>query len=82
MYTVELDPIAAEQADTLPPTAINAFLELRALLELQPWNGLPLNPDNPKANMLTQTFGDAGMTTYFIVDHLRLVYVVRVDWLG
>lgn len=63
MYTVELDPIAAEQAGSPPPTAINAFLELRALLELQPWNGLPLNPDNPKANMLTQTFGDAGMAT-------------------
>jgi hypothetical protein len=32
--------------------------------------------------MLTHTFGSAGMATYFIVEHLRLVYVVRVDWLG
>ncbi|GAA3442726.1 hypothetical protein [Planomonospora venezuelensis] len=82
MYSVELDPIAQQQAEALPTTAITAFLELRAALELQPGSGEPLAANNPKANMLTHTFGSAGMITYFVVEHLRLVYIVRVHWLG
>jgi hypothetical protein len=76
VYVVELDPLAAEQATRCRSRRSTPFLELRALLEVQPLIGLPLNPDNPKANMLTHTFGSAGMATYFIVEHLRLVYVV------
>ncbi|MEO3853664.1 hypothetical protein [Acrocarpospora sp. B8E8] len=82
MYSIEFDPIAQAQADALPIEAINPFLELRALLELQPWDGLPFNPENPKANMLTQIFGSAGMATYLVVEHSRLVYIVRIEWLG
>jgi hypothetical protein len=48
VYVVELDPLAEEQTDALPIEAINPFLELRALLEVQPLSGLPLNPDNPR----------------------------------
>jgi hypothetical protein len=32
--------------------------------------------------MRTLAFRDSGMTTYFVVEHLRLVYVVRVHWPG
>ncbi|WP_326820283.1 hypothetical protein [Streptosporangium sp. NBC_01756] len=70
MYVVELDPVAWDQADVLPAEAINPFLELRALLELHPLSGLPLHPDNPKANMLTHNFGESGMATYFVMEHL------------
>ena len=36
MYTVDLDPVAQQQAEALPVEAISSFLELRAVLELQP----------------------------------------------
>ncbi|TMR11511.1 hypothetical protein ETD86_35580 [Nonomuraea turkmeniaca] len=82
MYDVELDPVAEQQRDTLPADALAAFMELRALLEVAPWSGQPLRPDNPKANMLTHTFGGYGVATYVALEERRLVYVVRLVWLG
>jgi hypothetical protein len=82
VYTVDLDPVAQQQAEALPATAINLFLELRAVLEVDPWSGRPLNPDNPKANILTRAFGGLGLAVYLILDEQRLVYIVRIDWLG
>ncbi|MFF4778738.1 hypothetical protein ACFY05_38530 [Microtetraspora fusca] len=82
MYMVGLDPVAREQAEALPTEAINPFLELRALLETQPWSGQPLNPDNPKTHMLTQAFGGRGLAVYLVLEEQREVYIVRIDWLG
>ncbi|GIH73525.1 hypothetical protein [Sphaerimonospora thailandensis] len=82
MYTVDFDPIAQQQADALPTEAINPFLELRATLEIDPWSGEPLNPDNPKANILTQAFGGLGLIVYLVLDEHRLVHILRIDWLG
>lgn len=82
MYTVDLDPVARQQAEALPIEAINPFLELRALLETHPWSGQPLNPDNPKANLLTQAFGSRGLAVYLVLDEQREVYIVRIDWLS
>ncbi|WP_280118577.1 hypothetical protein [Microbispora triticiradicis] len=36
MYTVDLDPVARQQAEALPTEAINPFLELRAIWRLSP----------------------------------------------
>ena len=32
--------------------------------------------------MLTREFGDLGLAVYLILDERRLVYIVRIDWLG
>ncbi|GAA4563137.1 hypothetical protein [Planotetraspora kaengkrachanensis] len=82
MYSVDLDPVAQQQAEALPVTAINTFLELRAVLETDPWGGRPLNPDNPKANILTYMFGGLGSAVSLILDEQRLVHIIRIDWLG
>lgn len=82
MYAVSLDAAARQQAETLPVETISSFPELRALLEAAPWSGESLNPDHPKANMLTQAFGGRGLVTYLVLDEPRVVYIVRVDWLG
>ncbi|GAA1306662.1 hypothetical protein Psi02_24430 [Planotetraspora silvatica] len=79
MYTVDLDPVAQQQAEALPATAINVFLELRAVLEVDPWSGRPLNPDNPKSNILTRTFGGFGLGVHLILDEQPLVYIVRIE---
>lgn len=82
MYTIDLDPVARQQAEALPVEAINAFLELRTLLETEPWSGMPLNPDNPKANILSHEFGGLGLVVYVVLDERRIVYIVRIEWLG
>ncbi|RGA03450.1 hypothetical protein DI270_019010 [Microbispora triticiradicis] len=82
MYKVDLDPGARQQVEALPTEAINPFLELRALLETHPWSGQRLNPDNPKANMLTHAFGRCGLAVYLVLDEQREVHILRIDWLG
>jgi hypothetical protein len=81
VYAVEFDPIAEKQRDTLPSTAGPAFMELHTLLEVAPWSGDPPS-NNPAGNMLTHTFGDFGVATYLVMEERRLVYVVRVTWIG
>jgi hypothetical protein len=65
----------------LPVEALAAFMELRAVLEIAPWSGAPPS-NNPSANMLSMPFGDAGMVTYVVMEQRRLVYVVRITWVG
>lgn len=82
MYTVELDPVAEQQRDALPAEALTAFMELHALLELSPWAGKPFREKIPAGNMLTHEFGGPGVATYFVLEERRLVYVIRITWLG
>ncbi|WP_160330368.1 hypothetical protein [Sphaerimonospora mesophila] len=49
---------------------------------MEPWNGEPLNPDSPKANILTQAFGGFGLAVYLVLDEHRLVHILRIEWLG
>jgi hypothetical protein len=32
--------------------------------------------------MLSMPFGSAGVTTYIVMEQRRLVYVVRITWVG
>jgi len=39
LYTVETDEQAQQQVAALPPEALSAYAEVRALLEVNPWAG-------------------------------------------
>lgn len=79
MYTVDLDPPAEKQRDSLPAEALAAFMEIRSLLELAPWSGQA--PANSSGNMLSIPFGDSGFVTYVVMEERRFVYIVRITWL-
>ena len=53
MYRVETDEQAQGQADALPADAITAYAELRAMLEVSPWSGEPINIRNPDGPVRT-----------------------------
>jgi hypothetical protein len=81
VYVVEFDPPAEKQRDLLPVEALSAFMELRTVLELTPWSGdRPTN--NPAGNMLSMPFGETGLVTYLVMEDRRLVYIVRITWIG
>jgi hypothetical protein len=80
VYRITLDPIAEDQIHALPPEALRPLAELFALLEVAPWSGQPFNFSQPKGNMLTHAFGEAGLVTYLVLDEQREVYLIRVEW--
>jgi hypothetical protein len=47
VYQVQTDSQVREQLAALPIVAVLAFLEAVSVLERVPWNGTPVNPDNP-----------------------------------
>ncbi len=53
-------------------------------LGLVPWNGNPINEDNPDGEVRTLHFGPggAGLVTYLIVEHDRQVHILLVQWAG
>ena len=81
-YTLDIDPLAAEQIAELPPPALTVLAEALTVLEVVPWNGLPLNRDNPDGPVRQLPFGTAGMITYLILDDQRRVDVLIVTWAG
>lgn len=80
MYRLALDRVAEEQVSTVPGEALGPLAELFVLLETAPWSGQPFNPSNPRANMLTHTFGERGLATYLVLEEQREVYLLRVEW--
>ncbi|KAB2348331.1 hypothetical protein [Actinomadura rudentiformis] len=80
MYQLILDLIAEEQINTVPEEALGPLAELFTLLETAPWSGHSFNPSNPRANMLTHTFGERGLATYIVLEEQREVYLIRVEW--
>ncbi len=52
------------------------------MLEVVPWNGLPLNQDNPDGAVRQLPFGTEGVITYLILDDQRRVDVLIVTWAG
>jgi hypothetical protein len=79
VYRLFLDPVAEQQITSLPTEALSPLAELFALLETAPWSGLPFNPANPRANMLTHTFGERGLATYLVLEQQHEVYVIRIE---
>ena len=84
MYRVVTDDEIADQLDALPPRALAAFAELRVLLEVDPWAGGPVNPDNPDGSVRTMSFGmdPGGVVACLILDDIRRVGLVQIAWLG
>lgn len=65
MYQLTIDEPIQAQLDALPTAGQQAWRELRAALELAPWNGEPLHPDIPEG-VLSWQFGphrEASRTT-------------------
>ena len=84
MYGVETDEQAQQQVGALPADALNAYAEVRTVLEVNPWGGEPINDRNPDGPVRTLAFGEhhQGMVTYLILDEQRRVDVLSVLWLG
>ncbi len=81
-YAVDVDPLAEQQISALPPRALTALAEAIAVLELVPWNGLPINNGNPKGPVRQLPFGQLGMITYLILEDQRRVDLLIVTWAG
>lgn len=80
MYRLSLDPVAEDQISAVPPEALRPLAELFTLLETAPWSGQPFNPADPRGNMLTHVFGEAGLATYLVLEEQREVYLLRIEW--
>lgn len=83
MYRIVTDERVDAQLASLPPTAANAYLELRATLELVPDNGQPLHPAKPDG-IRTFSFGPhgEGLVYYLIMEFDERVEILDVRWFG
>lgn len=84
MYRLGVDPEARAQIAALPDEAVPVFFEVLGVLELAPWSGQPQNEKNASAELRRWHFGprSAGHVVYLIVEHLREVHVIMVQWLA
>lgn len=83
MYQVRTYEEAAASVDALPVDALAGYVGVLDVLELTPWNGLPLNKDNPDGAVRQLVFGrEDGIVTYLILEHEQRVDVLRVTWVG
>jgi hypothetical protein len=77
-YEIDIDLQAQDDIAALPAMALPALAEAMTVLELTPWNGRPINPDNPDGAVRTFGFGSAGMLTYLVLDDEQRVDVLIV----
>jgi hypothetical protein len=84
MYKIDIYPDAQDQLAALSVTAQHRFSEVLAVLELVPWNGAPVNKQNPDGALRHVTFGTsgAGLITYLVLEHQREVHIVQELWIG
>jgi hypothetical protein len=83
VYQVRTYEEAAASVDALPVDALAGYVGVLDVLELTPWNGLPLNKDNPDRAVRQLVFGrEDGIVTYLILEHEQRVDVLRVTWAG
>ena len=81
-YSLDVGPLAEQQIAALPPTALHALGEAPSVLELVPWNGLPVTEANPGGAVRHLPFGDSGLITHLILDDQRRVDLLIVTWAG
>lgn len=86
MFRWELDTVAAEQFDALPPTArrtLAEFLDAAVLVDPASYQQQPSEPDPPRP-LRTLPFGphSEGLVTFLVHPPDDLVLVVRIQWLG
>ncbi|SDF82983.1 hypothetical protein [Pseudonocardia oroxyli] len=84
MYDVTTDQQAHAQLDALPAEALGYLAEARAVLEVAPWNGEPINTGYPDAPVRTLLFGahGEGMVVYLILEDRRQVDLLKILWLS
>jgi hypothetical protein len=84
VYEVVADAHTRAQVDALPVSALAGFAEVRAVLEIAPWSGEPLNAANPEGPVRTMVFGveRRGLLTYLVLEDQRRVDLLDVLWLG
>ncbi|WNV86648.1 hypothetical protein [Umezawaea sp. Da 62-37] len=84
MYEVTTDEQSEQQVAALPPEALAAFAEVRAMLELAPWNGTAYTSAKPESPMRALSFGPEGQgdVVYLILEDQRRVDLLVVLWLG
>lgn len=83
MYTLTTDETSRQQVDALPAVALAPFAELRAVLEVAPWNGQPYHRDKPDTPMRAMSFGPDGQgdVVYLILEDQRRVDLLLVLWI-
>lgn len=81
-YSLDIDPLAERQIAALPQAALTAMADALDVLELVPWNGMPVNEANPDGAVRQLPFGDTGMITYLILDEQQRVDLLIVTWAG
>jgi len=84
MYSVEPYPEVRDHIAALPSDARAGYDDAVKVMELVPWNGKPINEDNPDAQVRQLVFdpdGD-GMVTYLILEDQQRVDVLQVTWVG
>ena len=79
-YEIDVDLQAQDDIAALPARALLTLAEAMTVLELAPWTGRPINPDNPDGAVRTLAFGSAGMLTYLVLDDEKRVDVLIVVW--
>ncbi len=72
--------VVADQLAELSSVALAGYAQALAVLELVPWNGDPINADNPEGNVRVIPFGDAGMVIYLILEDQQRVDVLELIW--
>lgn len=81
-YSLDVDPLAEQQIAALPQTVLTSLADALTVLELVPWNGLPVNDTNPDGPVRQLPFGSLGMITYLILDDQQRVDLLIVTWAG
>jgi len=81
-YSLDIDPLAERQIAALPQATLTSLAEALDILELVPWNGLPVNEANPGGAVRQLPFGGLGMITYLILDEQQRVDVLIITWAG
>jgi hypothetical protein len=86
VFEVLLDDLVEQQVGRWSCAAQAAFTELKVMLELDPWGGMPASVTHPQRSTRTQEFGAGreGLAGYVVIDRddLRRVVIVEVAWLG
>jgi hypothetical protein len=57
VYSIQIDADVSEQIEALPASALPAYAELMAILEIAPRSGDAFNRNSPDRNMRVKTFG-------------------------
>ena len=79
MYRIVTYDEAIAQIAALPVDGLVAYGQLLDVLQLTPWTGPSINPDNPDGPVRLWTFA-RGTVTYLILEDQQRVDVIDVVW--